>query len=108
MIPPAPWAGAACLRTAAEAGFLPAGAALAATDLRTLRVPDRIVLPVLCAGLLPDAAALFASAVAAVLGAVVGYGMLRLLDAAHALRAGRRGFGRGNLDLAAVSKPIFF
>ncbi|MGI3777976.1 MAG: prepilin peptidase [Janthinobacterium lividum] len=102
MIPPAPWPGATCLRTAAEAGFLLAGAALAAADLRTLRLPDRIVLPVLCAGLLLNAAALFVPAAAAALGAAVGYGALWLLDAAHALHAGRRGFGRGDLKLAAM------
>ncbi len=102
MIGPAPWTGAACLRTAAEAGFVLAGIALAATDLRTLRLPDRIVLPVLCAGLLLNAAALFVPAAAAVLGAATGYGALWLLDAVHALHAGQRGFGRGDLKLAAM------
>lgn len=98
----AAWDCAACLRTAGEAGFVVAGVALAAIDVRTLRLPDRIVLPVLCTGLLLNTAALFVPTVAAVLGAAVGYGVLWLLDVAHRLHAGRRGFGRGDLKVAAM------
>ena len=101
MTMPAAW-DAACLRAVGQAGFMLAGTALAAIDLRTLRLPDRIVLPMLCTGLLLNAAALFVPATDAVLGVTVGYGVLWLLDAVHVLHAGRRGFGRGDLKLAAM------
>lgn len=93
---------AAYLRSFAQACFVLAGLALAIIDLRTLRLPDRIVMPMLCTGLLLNVAALFVPITAAVLGAIAGYAMLWLLNAAHALHAGRRGFGRGDLKLAAM------
>lgn len=99
----AAWFAATALRWPAEAGFLAAGLVLAVTDLRSRRLPDRIVLPMLGAGLLLNAGGLFATPADAVLGASAGYLLLWLPDAGHALcRHGQRGFGRGDLKLAAM------
>lgn len=101
LMPDWPWT--MWLRWPAEAGFVAAGVALAVTDLRTGRLPDRIVLPALWAGLLLNTSGLFATPADAVLGAAAGYLSLWLLDAGHALCAGgRHGLGRGDLKLAAM------
>ena len=99
----AAWPAFAFLRWPAEAGFLAVGLALALIDLRTRRLPDRIVLPTLWVGLLLNAAGLFTTPSDAVLGAAAGYLLLWLLDAGHAAcRSGQRGFGRGDLKTAAM------
>jgi len=93
------------VRSLAEACFLAVLAALSVVDLRTRRLPDRIVLPTLWAGLVLNAGgAAFATPAAAVLGAAVGYLSLWLLSATYALRAGRRcaAFGGGDLKLSAM------
>ncbi len=78
-------------------------AVLSAIDLRTRRLPDRIVLPLLWAGLLVNAATgAFASPAQAIEGAAAGYAALWLLAAAYQLRRSVTAFGGGDLKLAAA------
>ena len=87
----------ACL---AFAGVL---AWLSVVDFRIRRLPDRIVLPTLWAGLTLNAAfSLIAGPAEAVLGAVGGYAALRLLAAAWSLRRLDAAFGGGDLKMAAM------
>ena len=91
-------------RRVAEIGFLAVLAALSAVDLRTRRLPDRIVLPTLWAGLLLNAFSVLTPAADAALGAVCGYGSLWLLSALWAIPSGQRGaaFGGGDLKMATM------
>ena len=100
----AAWPDAPAMRLLAGAGFLAAGLALGVIDLRTQRLPDRIVLPLLGAGLVLNAAALFTTPADAVLGAVAGYLLLRIPGHAYGLaHAGRPCFGGGDVKLAAAT-----
>lgn len=76
---------------------------LSVVDLRIRRLPDRIVLPMLWAGLTLNAAcSLLTTPAEAVLGAVAGYGSLWLLGAAWSLRRPGVAFGGGDLKTAAM------
>jgi len=100
------WLGtaAAPVRLVAEACFLAVLAALSVIDFRIRRLPDRVVLPTLWAGLVLNAAGAFTTPAQAVLGAAAGYLSLWLLAALYGLRAGREvaAFGGGDLKLAAA------
>jgi leader peptidase (prepilin peptidase)/N-methyltransferase len=89
------------LKSAAAALFLLALLTLSLIDLRIQRLPDKIVLPMLGAGLAANAGALFTSPLDAILGAVAGYGSLWLLAALYSFRT-PGAFGGGDLKLAAM------
>jgi leader peptidase (prepilin peptidase)/N-methyltransferase len=91
------------LRLLACAGFLGVLAWLSIVDMRIRRLPDRIVLPTLWAGLTLNAAfSLTAAPAEAVLGAAGGYAALRALGAAWSLRRPDAAFGGGDLKMAAM------
>lgn len=97
-------AGGEAGKLAAAAGFVCVLGWLSVIDLRSRRLPDRIVLPTLWAGLILNAATgAFASPADAVFGTAAGYSVLWLIDAAYAVRGGERAaFGGGDLKLAAA------
>lgn len=104
----AAWPGAPAMRLLAGTGLLAAGLALGIIDLRTQRLPDRIVLPLLGAGLGLNAATLFTTPTDALLGAAVGYALLRIPGHAYGLaHAGRPCFGGGDVKLAAAMGAWF-
>lgn len=79
--------------------------ALAVMDMQQQLLPDALTLPLLWLGLI--SAALMddttsPTAVAAILGAAGGYGLLWLLFQAHYLCTGRIGMGHGDFKLTAV------
>ena len=87
----------------AGTAFLLVGAVLCIIDIRTQRLPDRIVLPTLWTGLLLNTFGLFTAPADAVLGAAAGYLLLRVPSLAYGLRhAGRAGFGGGDVKLSAA------
>lgn len=91
------------LRVLAEAAFIAASVALSLIDLRTLRLPDVLTLPLLWTGLLLNSQFLFTSCADAVQGAALGYCLLWIPDALY--RSGDRTggcFGGGDLKLAAA------
>lgn len=91
------------LRLLACLGFSAVLAWLSIVDLRIRRLPDRIVLPTLWAGLTLNAAfSLVAEPAEAVLGAVGGYAALRVLAAAWSFRRPDAAFGGGDLKMAAM------
>lgn len=92
-------AGAAGL-AAGTFGFLLLAAA--AIDAETHLLPDALVLPTLWLGLVVNAFALFTPPASAILGAAVGYAMLRLVEQGYRLLRGREGLGRGDAKLAAA------
>ncbi|MDP6345504.1 MAG: prepilin peptidase [Alphaproteobacteria bacterium] len=71
-------------------------------DLDTFIVPDRLTLPGIWLGLGINAFALFTAAEDAILGAIVGYGVLGLINGLYKLVARREGIGRGDWKLAAL------
>lgn len=89
------------LKSAAAGLFLVALLTLSLIDLRTQRLPDRIVIPMLGLGLAANAGALFTSPLDAILGAIAGYGSLWLLGALYFFRT-PSAFGGGDLKLAAM------
>lgn len=89
------------VRVLAGGGFLAVLAVLSAIDLRTRRLPSAIVLPTLWAGLVLNAGHVFTTPEDAILGAVAGYGSLRLLGAAYSIRR-PAAFGGGDLKLCAM------
>jgi len=81
-----------------RAGLLIAiSALLALTNLRTGMIPDRITLPALVVGLLTSAAAQYPGLLSALLGALVGGGVVLLI-----ILATRGGIGGGVLKMAAM------
>lgn len=91
------------LRWAAGAALLAVLLLLSLIDLQTRRLPDRIVLPALWAGLLANAFGLFVEPSEAILGAAGGYLALYGLSKLYRLRPGApRAFGGGDLKLAAM------
>jgi leader peptidase (prepilin peptidase)/N-methyltransferase len=91
------------LRTIALAGFCGALIVLSVVDFRTGRLPNRIVLPTLWAGLLLNTTAMaVVPAAQAILGAAAGYLSLHLLRLLARPRYGADCFGGGDLKLAAA------
>ena len=85
------------------AGFTAALLILSLFDLKTGRLPDRIVLPSLWVGLLLNSSsAAFVSASDAIVGAAAGYCVLRVLAITYQLRRAGPAFGRGDMKLAAM------
>lgn len=78
---------------------------LAATviDLRTMLLPDDLTLPLLWLGLLAAVAGIgFASPVDAILGAILGYGVLWTVFQGFRLLTGKEGMGFGDFKLLAA------
>ncbi|MCC2657465.1 MAG: prepilin peptidase [Panacagrimonas sp.] len=73
--------------------------ALTVTDLRTMYLPDSITLPLLWLGLALSLVPLFADAGSAIVGAIVGYGLLWSIYWAFKLATGREGMGYGDFKL---------
>jgi leader peptidase (prepilin peptidase)/N-methyltransferase len=83
------------------AALLAALAALAIIDARTLRLPDKLTLPLIAAGL----AAAWASGAPVwlhLLGAVLGYLSLVVIEKGYLKVRGRAGLGRGDAKLFAA------
>ena len=90
-------------RVAGAAILIGALILLSVIDFRTRRLPDRIVLPMLWAGLVLNAwAGAFAHARGSVLGAAAGYLALQLLSLAWAWRRRGPAFGGGDFKLTAM------
>lgn len=75
---------------------------LAWIDVETRLLPDRLTLGLLWLGLLVNLGDAFAPLADAVLGAVVGYASLFLLNAAYRRVRGREGMGAGDFKLLAA------
>lgn len=73
--------------------------ALTVTDLRTMYLPDGITLPLLWLGLALSLVPVFADAPSAIVGAIVGYGLLWSLYWAFKLATGKEGMGYGDFKL---------
>ena len=87
----------------ATAVFVVVLAGLGVIDWHTGRLPDRIVLPMLWAGLTLNAlGAGFAGSSDAILGAATGYATLWLISSAYWCWRGNAAFGGGDLKLAAM------
>ncbi len=72
-------------------------------DVRTGRLPDRIVLPCLWVGLLLNSSpAALVPASDAIVGAAAGYAVLRSLGTLYELRRTGAAFGRGDMKLSAM------
>jgi leader peptidase (prepilin peptidase)/N-methyltransferase len=89
-------------QTAGALIFTWACIALAFIDLDTQYLPDNITLPLLWAGLLFNLDDTFATLPAAVVGAVVGYGILWSVFWAFKLATGKEGMGYGDFKLLAA------
>jgi leader peptidase (prepilin peptidase)/N-methyltransferase len=96
------WQFGPSLHAAAIAAFLLALLALTAIDLDTGLLPDRITLPMLWLGLIAAAAGHGPTAASAILGAVIGYMALDLLNRIARLIAGADGMGGGDMKMAAM------
>lgn len=75
---------------------------LALIDLRTRLLPDALTLPLLWAGLLVSWAGFGVGLHDAVLGAALGYGVLRMSGALFELLRGAPGMGGGDMKLLAA------
>jgi leader peptidase (prepilin peptidase) / N-methyltransferase len=73
--------------------------ALTVTDLKTMYLPDGITLPLLWLGLALSLVPLFAAAGSAILGAILGYGLLWSIYWAFKLATGKEGMGYGDFKL---------
>ncbi len=77
-------------------------AVLAAIDLRTFRLPDRLTLPLAATGLAWSGWVAGGPPISAILGAAVGYGCFALLGRIHYDRRGTEGLGLGDAKLLAA------
>ena len=82
--------------------FLAVLTVLGGIDLRTGRLPDRIVLPALWTGLLLNAGTVLTTPADAILGAAAGYLALRALSAAWSWWRPGAAMGRGDFKMAAM------
>lgn len=82
--------------------FVAVAVAIAAIDVEHLLVPDVLVLPLIVAGFLVNAAGLFAPLISAALGAVAGFAGLWAVASAFRLLTGREAMGFGDLKLLAA------
>lgn len=104
--------GGACLVSLAIYGASPAGAfsaafllaliALAAIDAETGYLPEAITLPAIALGLAANAFGLFASPLAAFIGAAAGYAAFAAISLAYRTLRGREGLGLGDAALFAA------
>lgn len=96
------WQFGLTIQAAAITAFLLALLALTAIDLDTRLLPDRITLPFLWLGLIAAAAGHGPAPVNAILGAVIGYMSLDLLNRIARLLTGQDGMGGGDMKMAAM------
>jgi leader peptidase (prepilin peptidase)/N-methyltransferase len=76
--------------------------ALAWIDWQRMRLPDFLTLPLLVVGLLAAALEMPDELPASIIGAVVGYAGLRLIDWGYRGLRGREGLGQGDAKLLAA------
>lgn len=76
--------------------------ALAWIDWQRMRLPDLLTLPLLAVGLAATALEMPDELTASVIGVVVGYAALRLVDLGYRGLRGREGLGQGDAKLLAV------
>jgi len=76
--------------------------ALAWIDWQRMRLPDFLTLPLLVVGLLAAALEMPDELSASIIGAVVGYAGLRLIDWGYRGLRGREGLGQGDAKLLAA------
>lgn len=76
--------------------------ALAFIDLETGYLPNAITLPLIAAGLIANAFGLIVPFDDSAIGAVAGYGVFRLIDAAYQSLRGREGLGQGDAKLISA------
>lgn len=77
---------------------------LAYIDWRTFRLPDHVTLPLICFGIIFNAISDtgFTKISSALLGAILGYGILWALNAGYQTIKGRNGIGMGDAKLLAA------
>ena len=76
--------------------------ALAWIDWQRMRLPDLLTLPLLAAGLAATALEMPGELLSGVIGAVLGYMALRLIDEGYRRLRGREGLGQGDAKLLAA------
>lgn len=76
--------------------------ALAAIDLQTFLLPDKLTLPGLWLGLFASLFGYFATPVDAIIGAIAGYGVLWLFFWLYRIFTGKEGIGYGDFKLLAL------
>ena len=76
--------------------------ALTVTDLRTMYLPDDLTLPLLWLGLVLSLWGIFATPHEAIIGAVIGYGLLWGVFHLFKLVTGKEGMGYGDFKLLAA------
>ena len=76
--------------------------AQSAIDWRHMMIPDEITIPAIWLGLVINCFAVFASPIAAIVGAVAGYLLLWLVYMAFKLVTGKEGIGYGDFKLLAM------
>lgn len=76
--------------------------ALSFIDLKYQILPDQLTLPMIGLGLMVNTAALYTSLVNAVIGAIIGYLSLWLVDYIYQCLTKRRGIGQGDFKLLAM------
>jgi leader peptidase (prepilin peptidase) / N-methyltransferase len=89
------------LHAAASGAFILLLLWLSIVDLRSQRLPNLIVLPMLLGGLALNAFGLLTSPLDAVLGMIAGYGSLWTIGALYSFRR-KAAFGGGDLKFAAA------
>ena len=70
-------------------------------DVRTLRLPDFLTLPLIAAGIAVNGF-IFSAWLPALIGAALGYGVLVALEVGYRALRGRDGLGRGDAKLLAA------
>lgn len=78
-------------------------AAIAWIDARSLRIPDRLSLPLIGLGLCWAALQPDAPVVPHLIGAALGYGVLAIIGSAYFRRTGTEGLGLGDAKLFAAA-----
>ncbi|WP_411820273.1 prepilin peptidase [Hyphococcus formosus] len=75
---------------------------LAAIDFETSYLPDALTLPLVALGIITNAVDLFVPFLDAVIGAVAGYAVFRLIDIVFTKLRGIEGLGQGDAKLLAA------
>lgn len=86
----------------ATLGLVAALVAIAVVDARSLRIPDRLSLPLIAAGLLVGPVVRGGAAADHVIGAVAGFALFALIGEVHFRRRGVEGLGLGDAKLFAA------
>lgn len=97
MTAPALW------ETMATLGLLAALAAIAVIDLRSLRIPDALSLPLVAAGLAVAPALRGGATADHLIGAAAGFALFAVIGEVHFRRRGVEGLGLGDAKLFAAA-----